>query len=398
MNQGAKKYPKFILIVCAVSLSFFLFFLGMELLLRAVMSYPPDVLFDHERDALLGWKNPSGVTRVSTNPSFHVVVRTNSFGMRDRPRQMARDEHLRVAFLGDSYTQAIQVEDEEVFNRLIEKARSDIEALNFGVSGYGTVQELLQYRTQVKRFSPDVVVVMFWPFNDPFDNSMDLQRYMGSREDEVQLRPFLVPRMQGGLTLLKPVLPFMPPVWFSLKNWLREKLWTVAAALKLKNMAKQTIYGIFKKEENVGQKKTINMEEASSVADERLDDPMWLKAWVLTFRIIDLLRIEVEADGARLVVASLPVEPINKDKPWNEITRVEKKLQEELVKLNIAFLPLTPCFRRYLQTNEFQPPHFHYESGDGHWSPLGHRVAAACLLEGLGEVGSIPVKRNPLVG
>jgi len=175
-------------------ISSLLLILVMETMLRIVPNSWSVRKFDHLPDATLGWVNPSGSVQLVSSPDFNVMVSTNRYGMRDREREIDKDkkEKFRIAVLGDSATQAIQVKDREVFTRLMEEASKEIDVLNFGVSGYGATQELLQYRLLVRRFSPDLVIVMVSPFNDPFDNSIELQRRTGMRSTDIYLRPFFV--------------------------------------------------------------------------------------------------------------------------------------------------------------------------------------------------------------
>src|SRR5205814_6625220 len=51
-----------------------------------------------------------------------------------------------------------------------------IEVLNFGVSGYGTAQELLTLREQVWKYSPDIVMLAITTNNDITDNLRALKK------------------------------------------------------------------------------------------------------------------------------------------------------------------------------------------------------------------------------
>jgi hypothetical protein len=111
---------------------------------------------------------------------------------------------IRIAVLGDSYTEAIQVPYEDTFasvaaRRLTEcpmlKGRR-IEALNFGVDGYGTAQELVTLREKVWAYHPDIVVLAIFLGNDVRNNSVTLEGNL--------CRPFYV---EGG-GKLAPAGPF----------------------------------------------------------------------------------------------------------------------------------------------------------------------------------------------
>ena len=60
--------------------------------------------------------------------------------------------------------------------------------INFGVSGYGTAQELLTLRHYVWDYSPDIVLMAFLPGNDVRNNSKELE--------PEKLRPFF--RLRDG--------------------------------------------------------------------------------------------------------------------------------------------------------------------------------------------------------
>jgi len=111
-------------------------------------------------------------------------VRINGFGFRDTERELVkRPGTLRIAVLGDSFTEARQVALEDTFHAVLERALNgtaqlpadSVEVLNFGVSGYGTSQQLLTLRYRVWDFDPDIVLLAFYTGNDVSDNSQTLK-------------------------------------------------------------------------------------------------------------------------------------------------------------------------------------------------------------------------------
>lgn len=87
----------------------------------------------------------------------------------------------RIALLGDSMVEGLQVPIEDTFGRLLGKRLnktleqsplpgiSQVQVLNFGTSGYSTVQELLQLEKQVLPYRPDLVIVGY-NSRDIFEN------------------------------------------------------------------------------------------------------------------------------------------------------------------------------------------------------------------------------------
>ena len=99
---------------------------------------------------------------------FAAFVRINRAGFRDDDHVLEKGDGVyRVAVIGDSFIEAIQVEKEERATELLGEALAlcqdprfgRVEVLNFGISGYGTGQELLVWRDVASRYSPDLVLL-----------------------------------------------------------------------------------------------------------------------------------------------------------------------------------------------------------------------------------------------
>jgi lysophospholipase L1-like esterase len=131
-------------------------------------------------------------------------VEVNRDGFRGAPRRLAKPPDVwRVAVLGDSMTEALQVDLAETFPAVLERRLArcpalppgvrDVEVLNFGVSGYGTAQELLTLRHQALAWAPDLVLLAFYTGNDVRNNLEALERDPG--------RPYFRLGDDGALTL-----------------------------------------------------------------------------------------------------------------------------------------------------------------------------------------------------
>src|SRR5213075_647566 len=91
---------------------------------------------------------------------------------------------LRVALLGDSFSEAMHLPMEQTFWWLLQQqlkdcpafAGKEVEIINFGVSGYGTGQELMTLRQKVWDYSPDVVILVICTSNDMRDNYRQLSK------------------------------------------------------------------------------------------------------------------------------------------------------------------------------------------------------------------------------
>src|SRR5579883_2647859 len=151
-----------------------------ELVLRAAR-----VPFDAQLygpDCALGWRlRPGASGRVSTEtPQW---VRINSRGFRDRERTFEKPaDTFRIAVLGNSWTEALQVPQEKTYTAVLEQQLNDrkcfagkrVEVLNFGVAGYSTAQELLLLRQKVWNYHPDLILLAIYPARDIANNIREL--------------------------------------------------------------------------------------------------------------------------------------------------------------------------------------------------------------------------------
>lgn len=132
------------------------------------------------------WHKP-GSSYLHNKSCFVVKYQANAMGMRDKERSLASSSP-RVAILGDSFIEGWGNASPDRLSDRLEKALGT-EVLNFGTSGgFGTVQEWLQYKHFVSRFSHDVVILGVLPHNDFNDNSYA----MAVQQKSTAYRPYLV--------------------------------------------------------------------------------------------------------------------------------------------------------------------------------------------------------------
>ncbi len=106
-----------------------------------------------------------------------VTKTTNSHGFRglDYPYKKTPAEY-RILLLGDSFTDGYSVDQHEIVSEVLQKRLNvpsdrQVAVINAGTPGYSTDQELLYFRTEGKKFSPDLTVVMFCT-NDVWSNNV----------------------------------------------------------------------------------------------------------------------------------------------------------------------------------------------------------------------------------
>lgn len=125
-----------------------------------------------EPHPVLGWKPVPEVTKLDAAWGGSTLARTNSRGWRDGEHALgpAPGEH-RVLLLGDSMIFGQGVGDEERVSERLED-ESGVAAINLGVAGWGTDQQVLAYEVEGHRYHPDVTVLCTF-----FGNDLDDIRY-----------------------------------------------------------------------------------------------------------------------------------------------------------------------------------------------------------------------------
>src|SRR5262249_30232368 len=116
---------------------------------------------------LLGWVNmPNAETRVVT-AGRDVLVRFNSAGLRGPEVALAKPAGTRrILLLGDGFTEGYTVPEESTVRTGLESrlraAGCQVEVINGGVAGYATDQEYLLYTSTLRRYEPDLVVILLY--------------------------------------------------------------------------------------------------------------------------------------------------------------------------------------------------------------------------------------------
>ena len=155
-----------------------------------------------------GWQRDEGAGFVSVNRA----------GFRGPEWTIAKPSGtLRVAVIGDSFTEAPQVAYDQTFCAVAERALARckglggkrVQVMDFGTDAYGTAQELVTLRRHVWQYSPDLVVLAFFSGNDLRNNSVVLE--------SDKCRPFYV--FAGDQLVLGG--PFERSRWFHLSCMLR---------------------------------------------------------------------------------------------------------------------------------------------------------------------------------
>lgn len=344
----------------------------------------------HTADPDLGWKLKPGASGESKDEGAS-FVRVNSDGLRDREHTKAKPPNtLRVAVLGDSFTEAIQVPVEQTFWSKLErklgnceavKGKKNVEVINFGVMGYGTAQELIMLRKKVWDYNPDIVVLAFFTGNDIINNSPKLEYDL--------YRPFFVYDASGNLVQDMSFRNRAPVDRNERAVSFVDRVpgWIFNNSRILQVVKKADLY---RKKRHLSDDFTaLNLKNFKPPQDAD-----WQDAWRVTEGLIVTIRNEVVQKNADflLVVIGTPNQ-VNRDAALRKKLMEENNIQDwfypdrRLEKLGeregFRVLTLAEQFHGYAE--KFQVCAHGFENSvpcGGHWNELGHRL------------GSILINRN----
>lgn len=336
------------------------------------------------RPAAEGWWRKEG----------NAHVRINRDGLRDEEHPAAKPAGvLRIAVLGDSCVEALQVPSEKTFGSLLEKelARcpaisrgTRVEALNFGVSGYGTAQELLTLRHQVWKYRPDLILLAFYSGNDVRNNWRPLELDPA--------RPYLVPQPDGSLAL---DASFRETEGYRFRQTAAARLlyraFDHSRLLQLGKQAKSAVDGW------IGAWKASRVKERPAGPELGLDDavyrppsdPAWHGAWGATEAILRAARDEAAAHRTPFSVVSLTTgmqvhpdpaarQAFMKRLGIGTLFYPDERLAAFGQREGIPVLTLAPALQQVAEReNVFLHGFPNTAPGEGHWNERGHAAAAA---------------------
>ncbi len=303
-------------------------------------------------------------------------------GWRDVERTVEKPANTyRIALIGDSATESLQVPLEQVWATIAEKQINQdlaaikakqpksnpphVEVINFGVSGYSTSQELLLLQKEVVKYKPDLIVVLY-SRGDSDESSVDPAKYATAEP-----RPYFYLDQNNQLKLDRTVL---------LAN--KQKLQSNPVLEFLR--AHSRIYGVFDQTNfqlNLTDKFYVKLRRIYTQITEKLSGTNTLSAaekaeqphypkqdsFKVTQALMSQIQNTAKANGSRFLLLTFPdmgnIDPVF----TAQLPALAKQGQTE----GFDVLELSQPFRDY-KGNEQLFYQVHFASG-------GHKVAAQVL-------------------
>lgn len=318
-------------------------------------------------------------------------IKMNNAGFRDKDWNVEKPANTyRVAVLGDSFTEAIQVKTETRYTSVMERELAKcsalkgkkIEVLNFGVQGYGTAQELMTLRHNASAYSPDLVVLAFYPGNDIQNNYRPLEHD--------HLRPYFVYDQNGKLVedLSFRNIAFEDRDKYSY-SWVDKLPYNLVQTSRILQILRKTDLDN-KKRQLEKDYRDINVgfyKDASGSKE-------WQEAWKVTEGLIKLMHDEVVAKNADFVVMNVSDSyQVVPNPQWakdfmgqysipNDLLYPERRIKEFAEREKIAlFSTIRPLKVTAEKINQCVHGFPNALPCGGHWNDIGHRVAGESLSE-----------------
>ena len=331
----------------------------------------------YQYDSLLGSKLKPFSEGLYTKEG-KAYIKINSKGWRDTEHSEKKPPNtFRIAILGDSYAEAMQVDLNKTFWKIIEKKlnkkikKPHIEVLNFGVSGYGTAQEYILLKNEVFKYNPDLIVLTITTGNDIRNNSKSLEPN--------KLRPFYI--LENGK--LKEDFSFKNSKAFKKKLNFPHKVWRFL-------LSHSKVFQLINKFKHFLKYKKTKTNGLSAEIYKKPKNKEWYEAWQITKMLIKKICDESSKKQIKCIVAILsnPIQVLPDKNKRNEffnktngyIFLPEDTLSSWCEKNNIKVICLAPILQKIADKNKI---YFHgfknTKLGEGHWNETGHKYAGEIL-------------------
>lgn len=287
-------------------------------------------------DPLLGWTNaPSVRLHDFYGPGAHLTTNSRGFRGKSEHPDAKPPGTVRVLFLGDSFTDGLGVDDDDVYPAQLERISRGVQTVNMAKISYGIDQAVLRYERDARDLAADWVVLAAIDDN--------LNRARRDRFNGYWPKPRFEINAEGSATVVGvPVPDFSEPITGPFSFFQRAAVWLIPRRFWAESFYSQN-------------DRTL----ASAILSRFLGTAA---SRGHRAALVYLPTLEEARAGAALPLA--------------------KVMADFAASASIPFLDLTPGFAESGTVDSL------YLTGNAHFSPDGHRLAARSLAETLDLVAT----------
>lgn len=339
-------------------------------------------------------------------------VNINRDGLRDREHPLKKPPNtLRIAVLGDSFAEALQVNQAEAFWAVMEKElqgcenfrERNIEVINFGESGFGTTQELLVLQHRVWKYSPDIILLAFYTGNDIADNSPVLNQrptdfFYLLRDGKLVLDESRPRKTEKILRSNEKHRTWLSSLLSQFYTWRHDTFHILQVIEHMEQLVRGWWSSKFSKDSPDVVKQGVEGEGLFIEIYREPADKAWKEAWKVTEAVLLEMRDEIAQKGAKFYVVvlsnNIQVDPRadvrNQVAAYPGIEDVfypDRRIGRFCQAHGIPVLLLAPYFQEYAAKHKVYlhgfRTLFRNTLGSGHWNQQGHRLAGQTIAQWL---------------
>lgn len=365
-----KMEKTYLLNIALLVLAIVAFLFVMEILVR---------LFVHKIDFHIILDKDIGALRkpnshgINEGTYYKVKFDINSLGFREKDFEKEKPYNLyRIAFIGDSILEGVQVGYDERFTKVLEEKlnrnenKYKFEVLNFGIGGVGISEEYSILKRYVLQYKPDMVILAL--------SNGDIRQNIHSKSDR-ELPHITYYDINDNEDLIE--VPYVASRFEYLYHFLRKTRLSLYLYEKYLNLNIK----LMSNKENVPSEYGVFMKDY---------DSKWDRAWNVTEKILLSIKNEVESNNSSfLLVISSHLPQIDQNR-WNEIMneypatkskewdlRKPNKMLTDLCNKNrIKCIDSFDSFKRGASKNKL-----YIQNDDGHLSKNGHELMAQLIYD-----------------
>lgn len=367
-NSGKKMKNKIFVNMALVAVSLGLTLLLLELVVFRFILIAPDMPRSYFADGIIkSVPKQKGIYRVKNEIKAKFNINANGWNScHDIYNEDEAPNKYRVAIIGDSYVEALQVDFDSSFAELLEKrlGTENNEVFRFGISGAPMSQYWHMLRNEVGKYRPDLVIIVL--VQNDFNESYDYTR-------GVYASSFLKVKIENGM-----VTDEISPIKFQAQWYepIRDNsaVWKyLAYRQKVKfGVLRDLILGKPEKQEQYQANVPISAVKRNKDKNKILADYIFKKMKGYTDSIgADMI---IVMDGDRQSIYSGKNTDQLEDTDVLNLNLIAKSSADQN---NIHFIDLHPVFEKAYRENAKK---FEFPS-DGHWNAYAHQIVANAIFQ-----------------